>query len=101
MDVVFIFRITAELIVAIVVERGIAQEREVTVPLAVVCIDIKEVGVDIAEVVSTTVALLVFILILVTELQISFGQDRFAVEGLDAVVPVGSGSHGVSVGLIG
>ena len=96
MDVVLVFGESALVEILIGIEVGDTEMAEIAVPRTVIGIPGIELG-QAAEVVGAAVALLVTILVLVTELEVGSGEDGLAVGEAGAVVPVLGGGDGVAV----
>ena len=101
MDVVLVLREAAQIFVKVALV-GVVQAVEVVVPASVLGREaVEEVLAQVAEVVGRAVALGVFVLELVAELQERRLEYRLAVGGSDAVVPVFLRREIVAVGLVG
>ena len=95
MDIVLILRVTAQVVVAIRIETGdMAELIEIGIPRTIAAIPSRVD--EIAEIISTTIALLVTILILIAELKVGARQNRFAISKTCAIVPILGRGDGIA-----
>ena len=101
MDIVLIFCEPTQIIIQIAVHR-VGQSGEIMIPSIILPIVIAKhiIGV-LTEIECRTVALAVFVLELITELQESTSQNRFTIGCLQAISPVLARCEVITVGDIG